>query len=207
MVAARERERILPTVSIACFLVLLIVSVPSSTAQAESASLIDNNTWTYFLSAGEIANSATQGSHAIVTDFGGSLKVSISGAPGALDGYQAILAPIHAGDTVTLTLAHSDLGNFSGISFYLGDDVDTDNLANAFHNNGLTRDNEPVNQAYDVTWLADKDYAAGTDIYFHAVAWPGSADYWLIDAAVIPEPATLSLVALGGLALLRRRRR
>lgn len=176
-----------------------------SAAQAAPITLIDNNAWTYFLPSNE-QSGASQGSHEIVADYGGSLKISLSGNPGVLYGVQATLAPIHAGDVVTLSLAHSDIDGISHIIFSFVDYTDPDQ--SIFYATPEGGSGEPINQAYDATWIADADYSAGTNVYFRTAVWPGSATYWLIDATVTPEPATLSLLAVGiGTLILRRRRK
>jgi len=188
-----------------CFALLVVVLVTSASF-ASPITLIDNNAWTYYLNAGEVQNNATPGSHSLVSDFGGSLKVAVSGAPGSLAAYQPILAPIHTGDVVTLTLAHSDLGNFAGMLFAMGTEA-AGSESNLFYDGSLGRDTEPVNQLYSVTWTADTDYSTGTNIYWNSCAWPGTATFWIQDATVTPEPATLSLLGLGLAGLIARRKR
>ena len=45
--------------------------------------------------------------------------MTVSGAPDSIFMLATTALPIYAGDTVTLVLAHSDLGNFSGMRIWI----------------------------------------------------------------------------------------
>jgi hypothetical protein len=90
---------------------------------------------------------------------------------------------------------------------------DTDNV-----NPGFTSGWDPINfptlQTRHVTWNISDTYAAlagGGGSYFELMFvsnWggTGSGAFYLDKVQLVPEPATIALLSLGGLALLRRKR-
>jgi hypothetical protein len=142
------------------------------------------------------------------SDFGGSFKVTVSGGPDNLDLRAPILAPISIGDTVTLTLAHSNLVAFGYHAFYFGPlNGDAEDLEVLYTNNNSLRATEPNNTPYEVTWIATSNYAAGTDIRWVSTVYPGTADLYFISATVVPEPSTALLLSLGLVGLAANRKR
>jgi hypothetical protein len=144
--------------------------------------------------------------YGLSADFGGSYKVTVSGAPDNLDLFAPTLVPITAGDTVTLTLAHSafpagynafGFGPAGGVTF---DEVIYNNNDNSY------RATEPIDTPYQVTWTATDDYAAGTPLRWVSTVWPGTHDFYLIGATVVPEPSTGLLLTMGLLGLAFRQR-
>lgn len=111
------------------------------------------------------------------SDFGGSIKVTVSGAPSSCSFSQRIKTEISKGDKVVFTLAHSYLGNFSHWEIHIGD--------KEIYNNAYSlRKSEPVDSTYEVNWIADRDYSRGTEIRFGIAVWPGTATYWIIKGII-----------------------
>ena len=58
---------------------------------------------------------------------------------------------------------------------------------------------------YSLTLTADRHYDAGTPFAVYCAIWPGSSTTWVDSVVYTPEPASLLLLTLGGLALRRRK--
>lgn len=137
--------------------------------------------------------------YGLSSDFGGSYKVTVSGAPDNLDLAAPLLTSISTGDIVTLTLAHSALP--AGYNaFYFGDNAGSLALpgpVEILYNSTGVSGSEPIYIPYEVTWVSTGNYAAGTDLRWVSTVWPGTHDFYFISATVVPEPSTALLLSLG----------
>ncbi len=135
--------------------------------------------------------------HGLSSDFGGTYKVEISGSPDAFQAYVLLPVAVNVGDTITLDLAHGNVGNFSDTKFWFGSVLIDGNTL--FYDSGVTRDSEPINTLYQAEWIATDAYAAGTPLRWRSSVWPGSATYWFAGATItpVPEPSTALLFGFG----------
>jgi hypothetical protein len=143
---------------------------------------IFRDSWSFYEMSGDRQNRANLPSTKSVSDFGGALRVDISGSPGAFTAKQVLKDGCLKGTKIEFTLAHSNLGNFSGCSFGIRLPCASDNQIVWFCNNDKTRSSEPVNKPYSFTWVADRDWPAGSELIWHGAVWPGQATYWFIGA-------------------------
>jgi hypothetical protein len=90
-------------------------------------------------------------------------------------------------------------GEFNGIEYILLDEAETTSGSGDF-----TVDSEAT---YTSAELDLSSYDALIVAFGMRPGWSGTREAWVDNVSVVPEPATMSLLGLGGLVALRRRRR
>ena len=126
---------------------------------------------------------------------------------------------INAGDTITLTVDVGQVGAFSGSEATISLYGSTLGLGTALSNTNGTALQAGIapasgayllNQTVTYTALASGDPFAGQQIgilFLNSVGTQTLFDNVRLDIVAVPEPGSLALLSLGGLALLRRRRK
>ena len=108
---------------------------------------------------------------------------------------------------MTLTILESDG------SFVPGEEVDVLGAAGTTMIAQQTQLYTGAAEWYDNVWTLDLSSAGAGDLYLRFNEYlnngvnPGNTWAGLDNVAIVPEPATMSLLAIGGLALIRRRKR
>jgi len=131
-------------------------------------------------------------------DYGGSARMYVSGAPAQTNISQETQIAIMPGDQLTVNVFHSDMGNFSNWALIVEPGDSQVLIYGAAGSEGID----------SLTWTADQYYDPGALITVSCSVWPGESTTWVdsLTYTPVPEPCTLSLLALGGIALLRRRK-
>lgn len=124
------------------------------------------------------------------SDYGGSAKLYVSGAPGGTDLSQFTKSALNPGDRITVDVYHTYLGNFSHWELMV------DGLEALFRLNSNAADES-------LTWVVDDYYPIGTRLAIVAAAWPGTSTTWVKEIRYTPTPLPSALLLFSsGLLLL-----
>ena len=133
--------------------------------------------------------------------------------------FDAIASPLHSGINGIDTLAElgdylvsqqDPAGHWWYATTYQTPDADEDTQTSAYAILALMAMNDT---AYDISIEAGRSFLVSMQLESGGFwSYPGQTSSWNIEVAgeataALPEPATMSLLALGGMALLRRRRK
>ncbi len=128
-----------------------------------------------------------------------TLAVSLSGGPD----FAGVIHALPTGTILDLVIARTDASNGDSVHLLYSETVvktASEGEDQSFPLTGLDIDNLVLDPGDDIIFTA----RSRTRITGYAWASAGLVDD--VNITVVPEPATLSMLALGGLAMLRRRR-
>jgi len=106
-------------------------------------------------------------------DSGGCAKITVSGAPAAIDLSQALASPLKKGDAIAIDLRHTTMKESSYWQVMI-------------NRNTIASGKKYTEGTEDCLWVADRDYPAGSLLSLYCVAQSDTFTTWFKSISFIP---------------------